>query len=87
MLFFSTKSPVTTGLLWTVPSLSNSKKGQLNNLYACYLLTDTANVYRNESDIGAAIASLTSSHQLSRSDIFITSKIGILSSAAVAFEL
>ena len=39
-------------------------------------ITDTASVYRNESDIGSAVASLLTSHQLTRSDIFITSKLG-----------
>jgi len=39
-------------------------------------ITDTASVYRNESDIGAAVASLLGRHKLSRSDLFITSKLG-----------
>jgi len=43
-------------------------------VFCVYL--DTASVYRNESDIGAAVASLIRNHQLSRSDIFITSKLG-----------
>jgi len=39
-------------------------------------VTDTASVYRNESDIGTAVSSLLASHQLNRSDVFITSKLG-----------
>lgn len=45
-------------------------------LTAGYRLIDTASVYRNETDIGSAITGLVGSHQLSRSDIFITSKLG-----------
>jgi len=38
--------------------------------------SDTASVYRNERDIGEAVANLLSTHQLCRSDVFITTKLG-----------
>lgn len=38
--------------------------------------TDTATVYKNEEDIGHALKELLPKHGLSRSDIFITSKLG-----------
>lgn len=41
-----------------------------------HVITDSASVYRNEGDIGSAVASLLTSRQLTRSDIFITSKLG-----------
>ncbi|KAI9199480.1 NADP-dependent oxidoreductase domain-containing protein [Polychytrium aggregatum] len=42
---------------------------------AGYRLIDTAAVYKNEAEIGAAIAELIAKSEISRSDIFITSKI------------
>ncbi|XP_056008151.1 uncharacterized oxidoreductase YtbE-like isoform X2 [Ostrea edulis] len=43
---------------------------------AGYRLIDTAAVYRNEGDIGDCLPELLSGHNLKRSDIFITSKLG-----------
>lgn len=39
-------------------------------------MVDSAIVYRNEADIGKALKTLLPKHNLSREDIFITSKIG-----------
>jgi diketogulonate reductase-like aldo/keto reductase len=41
-----------------------------------YRLFDTARVYRNESEIGICLRKLLATHSLTRSDIFITSKLG-----------
>ena len=40
-----------------------------------YRLIDTASCYRNEKDIGDALQKLYTKHNISRSDIFITSKL------------
>lgn len=39
-------------------------------------VTDTASVYKNESDIGEALKKLLPEHGLQREDVFITSKLG-----------
>lgn len=40
-----------------------------------FVYLDTAAVYRNEEDIGQALQSLLSKHNLAREDIFITTKL------------
>lgn len=44
-------------------------------LTAGYRVFDTAAVYRNEVDIGQALSTLLPKHRLSRSDVFITTKL------------
>lgn len=41
-----------------------------------YRLIDTAGVYKNEEDIGSALKELCPKYGLTRSDLFITSKLG-----------
>jgi len=43
-----------------------------------YRLIDTAQVYKNESDIGRALATLMPKYGLKRQDLFITSKLSTL---------
>lgn len=45
-------------------------------LAAGYRLFDSAHLYRNERDLGNAFKELLPKHNLSRSDIFITTKFG-----------
>lgn len=44
-------------------------------LSAGYRLFDTANIYKNEKDFGEAFKKLLDKHNLTRNDIFITTKI------------
>lgn len=40
-----------------------------------YRLFDSANIYRNEKDFGEAFKTLLTKHNLTRNEIFITTKI------------
>ena len=42
----------------------------------CYYSSDTAQVYRNESDIGLSLEQLLPKYNLKREDIFLITKIG-----------
>jgi len=44
--------------------------------FKCILNIDTAQVYKNEADIGKCLETLLPKFNLKRSDIFITTKIG-----------
>jgi len=41
-----------------------------------FLISDTAEVYRNEADIASALETLLPKYNLQRKDIFLTSKLG-----------
>lgn len=47
--------------------------------------TDTASVYRNEETIGQALVDLCPNHGMSPDDIFLTSKLGMMSSTCSMF--
>ncbi|XP_003723666.3 uncharacterized protein LOC100890235 [Strongylocentrotus purpuratus] len=51
-----------------------------------YRLIDTATVYKNEKDIGHALKELLPKHGLSRSDIFITSKLAPADQGEKAYD-
>ncbi|KAL4622931.1 hypothetical protein GN956_G19954 [Arapaima gigas] len=55
-------------------------------LAAGYRAFDTAAVYRNEADLGRALRELLPKHGLTRSDIFLTSKLGPRDQGSAARE-
>lgn len=51
-----------------------------------YRHIDTAQVYRNEAQIGSTIASIIASHKVTRSELWITSKISPKNQGANSYD-